>query len=195
MSEPWNSSLASLQNSAGTRTLGKAEPLPSFSWARNNLWAPVPPGLTAVPQAEVLQQCPHLQPRPLPADRASQKMPESTETVSCLLLSICLPTATLRPGDKHTDKGQVGILHWFPGQITQMLGRRNPCLLHSKVSGKAISMIIPRICSRAREWEHLCPRLCSGCGSGTVLRSGGHQLESRCLEEALAGRRRKWLAG
>lgn len=50
---------------------------------------------------------------------------------------------------------------------------------------KAGSVIFPRSLSRAREWEHLCPELCSGCGSGhslglasaeTALRGGGSGL-------------------
>ena len=52
-------------------------------------------------------------------------------------------------------------------------------------------MIIPRSCSRARGWEHLCPRLYSGCGSGHSLGGWGRQLESRCLEEAMAGQLRR----
>ena len=41
--------------------------------------------------------------------------------------------------------------------------------------------------SRAKEWEHLGSQCCSGCGSGhSLVGRGMRQLESCCMEEALA---------
>lgn len=50
--------------------------------------------------------------------------------------------------------------------------RRREGPLFSPLKGglrKAGSVIFPRSSSRAREWEHLCPALCSGRGSGRSL--------------------------
>lgn len=51
-------------------------------------------------------------------------------------------------------------------------GHRREGALFSPLKGglrKAGSVIFPRSLSRAREWQHLCGRLSSGCGSGHSL--------------------------
>ena len=53
-------------------------------------------------------------------------------------------------------------------------------------------MIFPRSWSRTREWEHLCPGLCSGCGSDHSLGgdSWSHRVQWRLwpAEEGASGR-------
>ena len=126
--------------------------------------------------------------------RQPENARESVETLDPAFSAHLPPHTHLETGDKHTDKGQDWRPALVPGQITRCLMPRREEILFSPLKGKlgkASSMIIPRSCSRAREWEHLCPGLCSGCGSSHSLGEWGHQLESRCLEEALAGRLRR----
>ena len=93
------------------------------------------------------------------------------------------------PGANHTDKGRmIGRLHGHPGQITRCLMPQREEILFSALKGKlgkAITVIIPRSCSRAREWEHLCPQLCSGCSSGHSL--GDVSWSHPACQPALAG--------
>ena len=109
-----------------------------------------------------------------------------------------LPTGTFRQEpDIQTRATWIGHLHWPPRQIARSLRAEGMAHFFLLIGGlrKVSSVIFPRSWSRAMEWKHLCPGLCSGCSSGHSLADvvgwgggrGVRQLESPCLGEALAG--------
>ena len=117
---------------------------------------------------------------------------ETVDTASPQL--ICLPTATLRQETNTQTRARIGILHWFPGQITRCLmpqERRNPLLSTQRESREDCLHDYSKKLLQSQRMGTSVPRLYFGCNSGHSLGEWGRQLESRCLEEALASRLRR----
>lgn len=187
----------SLQISAHNSTSINAEPLPS------SLSPGVCPGLMSVPvslQCPTQGSCPASPSQPDHFLLVSQpeKARMNADLRQGLIGASAAPAQPTRlltetfgqePG---TDKGRMdqqpaaGPRGGQPGAYS----RRREGPLFSPLKGglrKAGSVIFPRSLSRAREWEHLCPELCSGCGSG-------HSLGLTSAGDSPAWRR-FWLAG
>lgn len=114
--------------------------------------------------------------------QASQKKPEGAWrpytgadwSLVALPLAHPPPYRDLRTGASSTDKDRMDLQPaaspWGGQPGARGCRREGP--LFSLLKGglrKAGSMIFPRSLSRAREREHLCCGLCSGCGSGHSL--------------------------
>ena len=74
------------------------------------------------------------------------------------------------PGTNHTHKGHMARPS-APAPKGDSQGLRPqegmaPTPPTQRRTGERQSLMFPRSWSRNTEWKHLCPRLCSGCGSG-----------------------------
>ena len=99
------------------------------------------------------------------------------------------------PGTNHTHKGHMARPS-APAPKGDSQGLRPqegmaPTPPTQRRTGERQSLMFPRSWSRNTEWKHLCPRLCSGCGSGHSPEgiSWSHRVQRRLwlAEEGASG--------